>query len=159
MKWLKFLWVKLPYLFKQKIMRKGIMKILCKIFRTLLNKNVCSYKNINPLLEPDFCRDSFHFDWLTFLKQLTYFFYLYSLEDVLLLNNRISKLLKPIDFSYGSSVDGLWIIFYNSGKAKVWHFTNKVAVDKNIACCKIPVYISHIGQISHSSSNSSQHSH
>lgn len=158
MRWLTFLWLKLLYLFKKRIVRKGI-KILYKISRALPVKNACCYKNIILYLEPDFCRNCLPFHWLPFLKQCMYFFFLCLPEDMLLLNNHISKWLKNINFSYSSSVDSLWIIFYNSGKTKVWHFTNKVAVDKNIACCKIPVYISHISQISHSSSNSSQHSH
>lgn len=161
MRWLTFLWFNLLYAFKQRIMWKGIMKILYKIFRSLLNKYTCSCKNIKLYLEPDFCRDYLPFHCFPFLKELMYFFFL-CLPEYMLLSNYIFKWLKIhkyINFSHSGSVNGFWIIFYDSGKAKVWHFTNKVAVDKNIACCKIPVYISHIGQISHSSSNSPQHSH
>lgn len=62
-------------------------------------------------------------------------------------------------FSYSCGIDSFWIVLYNPGQAEIWHFTNKIAVDKNIASRKVPVNVSHVGQISHSSSNSSQHSY
>lgn len=62
---------------------------------------------------------SFPFSVVNISQAANVFSYPHYLEDHLFLNNRIPELPNPPDFSYGSSVDSLWIIFYNSGKAKV----------------------------------------
>lgn len=61
--------------------------------------------------------------------------------------------------TYACGVCPLRIIFQHSGQAEIRHFALQVVVNQDVACCQVPVNITHVREVLHASCNSTQHAH
>lgn len=59
--------------------------------------------------------------------------------------------------THSGSVNSLGVIVDHSGQAKVGHFTDKVAVDEDVARRQVPVHVAHVREVAHASGDATQH--
>lgn len=59
--------------------------------------------------------------------------------------------------THSGSVDSLRVIVNHSGQPEVGHFTDKVAVDQDVARRQVTVHVAHVREVAHPGGDSAQH--